>query len=440
MLALPSCSGSSSKNSGPVDAPDAGQPVYDVIAELSKPVTDLATGEVEDPLPDLLEASPEIPDPVQDSKGPGPDLLDVALELPDVAPDTPPELPDVAPDMLDTAPDIPPDLPDIGPDVADVGLDLSDVGLDLTETTPDLEEILPDFESTDSAEGFMEGWVVVPGGSFLMGSPLEEKCRSGNEGPQHEVEITRTLLVSDHELTYAEWGAVTGAPNPSKFGPNGSNKCDQDDCPVERINWWEALTYCNMLSVDEGLEPCYQLEGCSGSLGSGCQGGACPGDYQCEDAQFSGLDCEGYRLPTEAEWEYLARAGSSGAYAFPLPNGGTNVGACDSCVPEPNLEPHGWYCFTAGGTTNPVRLKEPNAWGLYDMSGNVWEWCWDRFQSNYYSISPDVDPLGGTGATRVTRSGNWSGGPGFARVSGRYGDAPEFRSLGLGARIVRTLP
>jgi len=268
------------------------------------------------------------------------------------------------------------------------------------------------------------GWVVIPAGTFTMGSPEWENCRQDQEGPLHDVTVTRPLVVSDHEVTQSEWTQITGAPNPSFFGPEGPNgQCATGDCPVELVNWYEAVTYVNLLSESEGLEACYTLTGCNGTLGGGCSGqGSCSGDYTC-GALFAGLDCTGYRLPTEAEWEYLARAGTTDAFAYPVQGGGPKNPEC-GCSAEANLEQYGWYCHNSDDRTHPVTLKAANAWGLHDTSGNVAEWCNDWHQLDYYSATPNVDPMGGTEGNRIVRGGRWGNVAMLCRSAFRESGAP----------------
>ena len=286
-----------------------------------------------------------------------------------------------------------------------------------------------------------EGWVLVPGGTFTMGSPGEgdpggpELCSNpDDEGPLHEVTITHAMLVSDHEVTQGEWTTVTGAFNPSHFGPNGTSgadkKCDSADCPVEKVNWFEAVTYCNLLSQSEGLDECYALTGCTGTIG---------GTYSCTEVAFSGVDCEGYRLPTEAENEYFTRAGTQTPLPYPVPDGG-GVASC-GCYNDPNFAAYEWYCDNSSARTHPVKQKLPNGWGLHDITGNVSEWCWDRYDANYYSVSPGIDPLGpASGAQRMRNGGHWGTYPGEGRSAARSATAPSENMDHVGFRPVRSLP
>ena len=287
-----------------------------------------------------------------------------------------------------------------------------------------------------------EGFAYIPSGTFCMGSPDgSTECMgetppselgriSDRETPLHEVTLTRGFFLQETEVTQRQWEAM-GFSNPSHFDECGL------DCPVETVNWWEAVAYVNALSESEGLTPCYTLEGT-------CDPSQAGTDIECDGITVSDPDasgnpylCEGYRLPMDAEWEYAYRAGTRTAFY----NGGISQTGCDS---DPNLIEIAWYCNNAGSTThivsplNGVDGKAPNAWGLYDMAGNVYEWVWDWYQSDYYTSSPPSDPLGGTGSYRVGRGGSWSDSARSCRAALRSGVAPGLRVSALGFRPSRS--
>jgi formylglycine-generating enzyme required for sulfatase activity len=192
--------------------------------------------------------------------------------------------------------------------------------------------------------------------------------------------------------------------NPSHFSSCGS------DCPVEEVSWHMSAAFANVVSDSEGLERCYICTG-SGSSTS------------CTIA-VEPYSCGGYRLPTEAEWEAAARCGEDTLYA-----GSTVIGDV------------AWYSSNSDGTTHTVATKASNACGLYDMSGNLWEWTQDWYSSSYYSSSPGTDPDGATsGGKRVERGGSLSSEPANARVANRFRYNPDVRISSLGLRLARTSP
>lgn len=248
--------------------------------------------------------------------------------------------------------------------------------------------------------------VLIPEGEFLMGSPDSDTDASAVQKPQHRVRVTRAFFLGVTEVTQGQYQAVTGA-NPSLF--KGSR-----DLPVERVSWLDAIDYCNALSRKEGLTAFYRVRG--------------------ETVEVPDWNGTGYRLPTEVEWEYACRAGSTtrysfgdlaaglGAFAWYSGNSRTNVGTFQNVL-----------------QSHPVGQKQPNAWGLHDMLGNVEEWCWDGYEADYYSKNPPTaDPLGPSqAASRVTRGGCWRLSPQHCRSAFRAGHAPGDRSGLLGFRVVR---
>jgi formylglycine-generating enzyme required for sulfatase activity len=236
--------------------------------------------------------------------------------------------------------------------------------------------------------------VLVPAGEFLMGSPDSDADAQDDEKPQHRVRITRPFYLGATEVTQGQYWAVTGE-SPSSFG-------GADDLPVEEVSHHDAIAFCNTLSQREGLEPYYTANG---------------------SAQVGG---EGYRLPTEAEWEYACRAGATTRFSF---------GDADA-----ELGRHAWFRDNADRMTHPVGRKPPNALGLHDMHGNVCEWCADGYDSNAYANSPSADPPGRLAILYwVIRGGSSIDHPQGCRAANR--DTIEFADRGpfLGFRVARDL-
>ncbi len=258
-------------------------------------------------------------------------------------------------------------------------------------------------------------FVEISPGSFRMGSPPDEPGRYDREGPQ-EISLTVPYAITRTPVTQADFREAMGY-EPSHF--------KHPKRPVERLSWHEAAAYCNMLSIEDGLEPTYLC------IGSGTRS-------RCEvDPSWSIPErCPGYRLPTEAEWEYAARAGTITAtavgdltWAHIQRSDGTN----------PIHEPIAWFFGNSGVSTHRVALKKANPWGLYDVLGNVEEWCHDWYAAR--PQNPKIDPVGPRrGTERVIRGGSHKSLARTCRVAYREGRRPTVRSADLGFRPVRSLP
>jgi formylglycine-generating enzyme required for sulfatase activity len=237
--------------------------------------------------------------------------------------------------------------------------------------------------------------VLIPKGTFMMGSPPDEKGSEEDER-RHEVTISRDYHLGMHEVTQAQYKKIMGK-NPSHFQGNAvaerhpeTNRVVKDvdsaNHPVEQVSWEDAVEFCQRLS-------------------------ALPEEKKAGRV---------YRLPTEAEWEYACRAGSQTAHSF-----GSD---------EKSLVNFGWYDSNSKGMTHAVGLKKANAWGLYDMHGNVWEWCADRYGE--YPKGSATDPRGPeAGSDRVDRGGSWLLVAVFCRSANRFRCDPSFRYDSLGFRV-----
>lgn len=263
---------------------------------------------------------------------------------------------------------------------------------------------------------------TIPAGSFTMGSPEDELGRSTlYDETQHTVTLTQSFYIQTTEVTQGQWTAVMGeGTNPSEFSECG------DDCPVETVTWYDSVIFCNRLSKKEGFTPSYYADSSYTTVFNGTPP-VTSGDVYWNQAT------NGYRLPTEAEWEYSARAGTNTA----LPSGPITTEACN----EPNMDAIGWYCGNNGepGTfeygTKMVAQKASNDWGLYDMHGNVEEWTYSRY-GDYpsYSVTDPQGPSSGPG--RVPRGGTFSRTSWYCRSAKRDSVSPFVKSSYKGFRVV----
>ncbi len=260
------------------------------------------------------------------------------------------------------------------------------------------------------------GMVVVDVGdgvTFLMGSPEGEPGRLDDEGPR-QVTLTQSFLVSDHQVTQSEWRSVMPWDESEFIGA---------DRPVESITWYDAVEYCNRLSESIGFDRAYGISGISRR-----------GDrIESADVVWDRRS-NGFRLLTEAEWEYICRAGSED----PFHTGGITE---PDCAPlDPNLDAAGWYCGNSEWMSRPVRGKTPNAFGLYDLHGNVHEWCFDFYAPDYGAEGQQVliDPRGpAEGISRVARGGSWTSNATECRAASRFYQRPGDWFPFVGFRIAR---
>ncbi len=248
--------------------------------------------------------------------------------------------------------------------------------------------------------------VSIGGGTFAMGSPETEAQRQFDEGPQHLVTI-EPFLMSATEVTQAEYAEVMGV--------NPSTLFNCDDCPVETVSWEDAVDFCNRLSVREKLTPCYSER---------------DGITSCN------WKANGYRLPTEAEWEYACRAKTTSPFHH-----GDTLG--DGQAQFNSAHPYGAGAKVGSGSSGPVPVKtyKANAWGLFGMHGNVWEWCWDYYDDRYPSADHISAPAGpDTGAERILRGGSWAANGQSCRSANREKKWQGFGERDWGFRVVRRQP
>ncbi len=277
------------------------------------------------------------------------------------------------------------------------------------------------------------GFCRIPAGTFTIGSPEQECGHPPVAEDQTTVTLTRSFLIGQREVTRGEWTA-RGASVPAGAGAGGATACEETECPVDRVNWYEAAAFTNLVSQAEGLRSCYTLIDCVGAIGEG---------MECSGISVDGAtvyDCQGYRLATEAEWEYASRAGTttetySGAF-----------GACEvsACYPDARLEQIAWYCFNSGNVLHPVGLLVENDFGLFDTIGNAYEWVHSRYTPSGYGTGTLVDPGGEPGpagdlVSRVTRGGAFYAYNSLCRAAGRLNWTMDFAPSGQGLRLARTL-
>jgi formylglycine-generating enzyme required for sulfatase activity len=270
--------------------------------------------------------------------------------------------------------------------------------------------------------------VLIPPGKFTMGAPDTEKDSRGSERPMHSVTISKPFLVSKYEVTQSDFKKIMGF-NPSCFSASGQGNNElagqsSDNFPVETVSWFDAIAFCNAFSTAEGLSPYYRIS----NIAKYDDGNS------IKSATVSVIDgSKGYRLLTEAEWEYAARAGTTTPFHF----GNTNDGSKANVM---GIYPYGTE--TKGPSlerTAKVGSYSSNSFGVHDFCGNVWEWCFDVYDERaYYGRKQEVDPIVTSGSvSRVIRGGSWMYGTGLTRSANRDRDTPDQRNYLNGFRLSR---
>jgi formylglycine-generating enzyme required for sulfatase activity len=256
------------------------------------------------------------------------------------------------------------------------------------------------------------GFVLVPGGTFTMGRTTG--TGDSEELPTHSVTLN-SFYMGKYEVTQGEYQAIMGSNPAHNYGVGTSY-------PVYYVSWYSVIKYCNLRSMNEGLTPVYTI---SGTTNPANWGAVPTSNNSTWDAAICNWAANGYRLPTEAEWEYAARGGTNTPdYLY---SGSNDINAV------------AWNLSNSSSASHIVGTKAANALGIYDMSGNVWERCWDWYSGSYYSSSPSTNPKGPTsGSARVVRGGSWYSGAGGCRVAFRNSVSPYTSYVWYGFRLCRS--
>jgi formylglycine-generating enzyme required for sulfatase activity len=267
----------------------------------------------------------------------------------------------------------------------DLGPQVSIPGANIVSILKGVESSVADGVARDAQKGALERMIWIPAGEFVMGSPPTETGRDPDEGPQTRVVITKGFWMGKCEVTQGEYQSLMGS--------NPSTSTEEPARPVDKVNWYEAVEYCKKLT---------QTEETAGRL---------PAGY-------------GYRLPTEAEWEYACRAGSKTRFCYGDDKNETQLGD------------YAWFARNGESMTHPVGTRRPNDWGLQDMHGNVWEWCLDRWEGKLPGGTITNAPVFSQGNLRTARGGSWLYEPKSCRSANRDDYGPANRCSDVGFRLV----
>jgi len=281
----------------------------------------------------------------------------------------------------------------VGATVQTSGTTANDFSSPVTYTITAADGSTQNYAVTVTVASFYSEMIAVPAGSFNNGSS----------------QVTLSAFhMSKYDITQSQYQAITGV-NPSYFSGNA----DAATCPVEQVTWYDAVEFCNGLSSADGLQQVYTISGRTPATGYSITAATVTADFTKS----------GYRLPTEAQWEYAARAGTTTTYYW------------GNASDDPTLKKYAWYAANSGSATHSVGQKLPNAWGLYDMVGNVWQWCWDWYDT--YPTEPQTDPTGpSSGTSRILRGGCWGNSSSRLRSANRGGNDPYNVDSGVGFRVV----
>lgn len=288
------------------------------------------------------------------------------------------------------------------------------------------------FSWSDAQENVWVGPMVsVAAGSFTQGAPSWEPCPGYGES-QFTHHLVRNLAVMETEVSRQMWADLGRLEPTLPYDRSYPSISPTMSHPVQMVMWYDALLFANLLSVQNGYTRCYYTD--PNFLNPIDSSNFMTGPFFCN------FNANGYRLPTEGEWEYLARAGTSGP--FSCDEGNYNDGNCESCSGGTHwtLEQYSVFCANAPGATAPVGSKQANPWGLKDLHGNVWEWCWDYYEMSYPG-GDQTDYQGpASGWDHVRRGGGWNEYPRYCRSANRAKRGPNDPRDDLGFRLVRTVP
>ena len=289
----------------------------------------------------------------------------------------------------------------------------------------------PGFEDCIHAEvkaDCQDGWCVLPPSCVVMGAPETEWHRGRYTEIQVAATLTRAMEVQQMEMSRAEWKSITSVL-PSGYKQEDDGECLEDNCPINNVTWWEAISAANMLSEQLGLDPCYAPVNCAGELG---QGLACEAVAEPEKSVY---DCEGYRLGTRTEAEYATKAGTYSTWY----SGSITVYDNNDCNFDEKLDEIGWYCFNSTDQAHLRGQKEENAFGFLDLIGNEGEWL--NEQGRTTSAVGGLDPQGevGTNKDRQIFGGAYNAKAWTSTTSGLFAASWDFRGYRTGFRLYRTL-